>query len=354
VDVEDYISEFVESYDGELLKEGWWDNLKDKFKASRVGGAVTAAVTAGKEQAGLPKFKFDKAMAGLQALVSAVPAGVKGVRGQRDLQTVLNNLLQMLEKQRPAVDAVGPETKTVGFTAKDQADLRAKSAPTTSSTEAPVDLTGMEAKPKYVPQPPINVGAGIPAVESTAHLVEQGYAKIGSSGHQVVISNLSQAIKSAVEAAAASPGLPADSTDSMMEIDKMEPEVAKWILAEMQQSGVLGKALGAGHKVVISNLSQAIKSAVEVAAAGQQQGAQYAALINSMLEIDKMEPGVAKWILLEMQRGQSVKAENTDAEVSEKEYDSSKGSWYVGDDGNIVPNLPNDEEERENGFFGSW
>ena len=174
VDVEDYISEFVESYDGELLKEGWWDNLKDKFKASRVGGAVTAAVTAGKEQAGLPKFKFDKAMAGLQALVSAVPAGVKGVRGQRDLQTVLNNLLKMLEKQKPAVDAVGPETKTVGFTAKDQADFRAKSAPQTSSTEAPVDLTGMQA--------PINVGAGIP--EST-QVVEAADAEVEAADAEV-------------------------------------------------------------------------------------------------------------------------------------------------------------------------
>jgi len=49
-----------------------------------------------------------------------------------------------------------------------------------------------------------------------------------------------------------------------------------------------------------------------------------------------------------------TKALNTEVENenTEKEYDPSKGSWYVDEDGNVVPNMP--PEDDQNGFFGSW
>ena len=153
VDVEDHLSEFVESYDGELLKEGWWDNLKDKWKSSQLGGAVSAGLAAGKEQAGLPKFKFDKAMAGLQALVGSVPENVAGMRS-RNLKKTLEKLVAQLQGEKQAIDAVGPRAPEMSGIS--HADKMAARVPKTSSTESPV---GQQA--------PINVGAGIPAVEST-------------------------------------------------------------------------------------------------------------------------------------------------------------------------------------------
>lgn len=225
IDVEDHISEFVESYDGELLKEGWWDNLKDKWKSSQLGGAVSAAAAASKEQHSLPKFKFDKALAGLQALADAIPAKVKGVSGQKELKHWLSKIVSDLQKQKPAIDAVGVKPSEMGgFTAKDQAAHKAAQAPQTSSTESPV---GQQA--------PINVGAGIPAVESTQ-----------------VLEN-------------------ADAENT-----------------EEENESALTKALNT-----------------------------------------------------------EVENENT-----EKEYDPSKGSWYADEDGNIVPNMP--PEDDQNGFFGSW
>lgn len=50
-------------------------------------------------------------------------------------------------------------------------------------------------------------------------------------------------------------------------------------------------------------------------------------------------------------KGGSVHPEYMD-EVK-KAYDPSKGSWYVDDDGNVVPNIPT-ENEGGNEFFGSW
>ena len=47
-----------------------------------------------------------------------------------------------------------------------------------------------------------------------------------------------------------------------------------------------------------------------------------------------------------------VENENAEVENTKKEYDPSKGSWYVDDDGNVVPNMP--PEDDQNGFFGSW
>ena len=203
VDVEDHISEFVESYDGELLKEGWWDTVKDKWKSSQLGGAVSAAAAAGKEQHGLPKFKFDKAMAGLQALVGSVPKNVAGMKS-RNLKMTLEKLVAQLQDEKQAIDAVGPKAAEMsGISHADKKAARTPQSPKTSSTGAPIT------------NPPINVGAGIP-VEST-------------------------------------------------------------------------------------------------------------------------------------QVFENADAENAEAE---KEYDPSKGSWYVGEDGNIVPNMP--PEDDQNGFFGSW
>ena len=131
VDAEVYLSEFVESYNDELLeqgtpeeKKGWWGRLKDKFKATRWGGAIAGATAAGKEHAGLPKFKFDKAMAGLQALVTATPDNVKGVR-QRNLKSVLQSLVDALKIQKDAIDAVGPKPSEMGgFSSQQQKDRK--------------------------------------------------------------------------------------------------------------------------------------------------------------------------------------------------------------------------------------
>lgn len=215
INVEDHISEFVESYDDELLKEGWWDNLKDKWKSSQLGGAISAASGAAKEQHGLPKFKFDKALAGLQALADAIPAKVKGVAGQKELKHWLGKIVSDLQKQKPAIDAVGVKpTEMGGFTAQDQAAHKASNAPKvpkTTSTQADI------GQPAGVPNPSF-VGAGV------------------------------------------------------------TPD---------------GKAI--------------------------------------------VDPALA---------GESTQV------VETTEYDPSKGAWYVGDDGNIVPNMP--PEDDQNGFFGSW
>jgi hypothetical protein len=212
VDVEEYLSEAVESYDSETLEEGLWDTIKDKFKATKWGGAVAGAVAAGKDQAGLPKFKFDKALAGLQALADAIPVKVRGVSGQKELKHWLGKIVSDLQKQKPAIDAVGVKpTEMGGFTAKDQAAHKASNAPKTTSTQADV------AQPAGMPNP-IHAGAGI------------------------------------------------------------TPD---------------GKAI--------------------------------------------VDPALA---------GESTQV------VETAEYDPSKGSWYVDDDGKVIPNIP--PEDDKNGFFGSW
>jgi len=225
IDVEDHISEFVESYDGELLKEGWWDNLKDKWKSSQLGGAVSAAAAAGKEQHSLPKFKFDKALAGIQVLADAIPAKVKGVSGQKELKHWLTKIVSDLQKQKPAIDAVGVKPSEMGgFTAKDQAAHKAAQAP---KGGAP---TG-----------------GAPTTSSTGSSTHFAGAGVTPDGKPI-----------------ANPAFAGESTQ------------------------------------VVENAD----------------------------------------------------VENTEVENTEKEYDPSKGSWYVDDDGNIVSNMP--PEDENNGFFGSW
>ena len=214
VDVEEYLSEAVESYDSETLEEGLWDKIKDKFKSTKWGGAIAGATSAGKDHAGLPKFKFDKALAGLQALADAIPAKVRGVSGQKELKHWLGKIVGDLQKQKPAIDAVGVKpTEMGGFTAKDQAAHKASQAPTTTSTQADV------AAPTPAMPNPIHAGAGV------------------------------------------------------------TPE---------------GKAI-----------------------------------------VDPALAGVP-----------------TESIVETAEYDPSKGSWYVDDDGKVVPNIP--LEDDQNGFFGSW
>ena len=238
IDVEDHISEFVESYDGELLKEGWWDNLKDKWKSSQLGGAVSAAAAAGKEQHSLPKFKFDKALAGLQALADAIPAKVRGVSGQKELKHWLTKIVSDLQKQKPAIDAVGVKPSEMGgFTAKDQAAHKAAQAPK----------------------------GGAPTTTSTGSSTHFAGAGVTPDGKAIV-----------------NPALAGESTQVVENADAEN--------TENENESALTKAL------------------------------------NTEVEVEN---------------------ENT-----EKEYDPSKGSWYVDDDGNIVPNMPSDDDQ--NGFFGSW
>ena len=234
VDVEDHLSEFVESYDGELLEEGWWDDLKDKWKSSRLGGAVSAGLAAGKEQHGLPKFKFDKAMAGLQALVGSVPKNVAGMRS-RNLKNTLQKLVDQLMGEKQAIDAVGP--KAPEMSGISHADKMAARAPKTSSTEAPTPAAAAAAA---------GAGTGMLAGEST-QVVENADAEVENT-----------------------------------EVENTEVE-------------------------------------------------------NTEVENTEVE---------------NTEVENTEVENTEKEYDPSKGSWYVDDDGNVVPNMP--PEDDQNGFFGSW
>jgi hypothetical protein len=215
VDVEEYLSEFVESYTDKLSeqeeKKGWWANLKDKWKSSQLGGAVTAGLAAGKEQHALPKYKFAAAMAGLQALVGSMPKTIVAGMRSRDLKVTLQKLVDQLQGEKQAIDAVGP--KAAEMSGISHADKRAARIPTTSSTETP--------------------GEPVPhtAVEST------------------------QVVENA-------------------EVENTENENTE------------------------------------------------------------------------------VENENTEVENTKKEYDPSKGSWYVDDDGNVVPNMP--PEDDQNGFFGSW
>ena len=230
VDVEDHISEFVESYDGELLEEGWWDNLKDKWKSSRLGGAVSAGLAAGKEQHGLPKFKFDKAMAGLQALVGSVPDNVAGMRS-RNLKKTLEKLVAQLQGEKQAIDAVGP--KAAEMTGISHADKKAARAPKTTSTQASIGEPDLGSHVQHV-------GAGVTP-----------------DGKAIV-----------------NPALAGESTQVVENTDAENTEV------------------------------------------------------------------------------ENTEVENTEVENTKKEYDPSKGSWYADEDGNIVPNMP--PEDDQNGFFGSW